>query len=165
MVFGRGVAMNDVYVNYGPGPTPDWRPWPPAVQYGFICSGGWRIFSDPLDRISNDDRLWVYRSDCGYVGVGQMVEGAVPQRSKDFMVTAADGAMRSILDVLGPIANDTLYLSDPDLCEYFLRVHWIHTVDCGDAIGFGSEYFSNPQHCRCQPTRPQMASYSWITCE
>lgn len=140
------LLTTDVYVNYGHGDN--WREWNDARQYGFLCAGGGRVYSDPLRRLQPTDRLWVYVPGDGYVGVGQ-VTGSV-RRAAEFSVRTPQGELRPITEVLGDgYANDDEYRDDPEMCEYFVPVQWFETKSLDDAV-WESDMFAN-QAIVCRP--------------
>jgi hypothetical protein len=50
----------EYYVNFGDGPS---RSWPEAIKYGFVSAGGGSWFSNTLNLLKADDRIWVKAPD------------------------------------------------------------------------------------------------------
>ena len=141
--------MNEVYINYGLY-VDGWRVWDHARDYGFLCAGGGPQYSGGLHTIRPSERLWVYIPEHGYVGVARAT-GPV-QRAGQFTVATPHGPA-PIMQVLGgPYANDTLYLNDPDRCEYFLPIRWLDRVETLDCAVRG-DVFASP-NVVCRPSAP-----------
>ncbi len=142
-----GTEWNqEYYVSFGGG-----RNWEDAVKYGYICAGGKSWYSNTLDLLSPNSRIWVNIPGSGYVGVGVVTESRVPV--DDFHVTCDDGTKRRILETDARIGNKTLYSEDPDRCEYMVRVNWLNAVSEGQAIK-EKGFFGN-QNTVARPTKPK----------
>ncbi|MCC4118923.1 hypothetical protein LLG90_26600, partial [Aromatoleum toluclasticum] len=72
------------------------RSWDDAVKYGFISDGGGRWYSNTLQLLGKNDRVWANVPGAGFVGVGR-VKGPV-QSIQDFVVQTEAGE-KSILEV------------------------------------------------------------------
>ncbi len=115
------------YVNVGEGPH---RTWEDCVEYGFVCGGGGRFYSQTLKQLSPDDRVYVMIPRTGYVGVGTVTEPAVSV--KEFAVTV-DGKETPILEAPLKAPNLEGHARNPEKYEYFVRVKWLETVPVEEA--------------------------------
>ena len=125
------------------------RSWDEAVKYGFICAGGGRWYSNTLQLLSPGDRVWAKVPGAGFVGVGRVKSPA--QSLAEFVVPTQAGD-KLFLDVA--TANyHRQYINDPDRCEYFVPIQWLHTVSLPQAIQ-ELGMFGN-QNSVCRPTTPK----------
>lgn len=136
----------EYYVSFGGN-----RNWEDAVKYGYICAGGKSWYSNTLDLLSPNSRIWVNIPGSGYVGVGVVTESKVP--IDNFYVSGDDGISRAILEIGARIGNKVLYAEDPDRCEYLVRVNWLKTVPENQAIK-EKGFFGN-QNTVARPTKPK----------
>lgn len=137
----------EFYSSFGHGAV---RSWAEAVKYGFICGGGGAWYSRTLQLLNPGDRVWVNVPRTGYVGVGRVIGRA--QAATNFLVPTPSGD-RPALDVLIEGDYHREFANDPERCEYFVPVDWLHTVQLEKAvqeIGF----FGN-QNTVCKPTAPK----------
>ena len=65
----------EYYVSFGGDTNRDWEE---ALKYGFISAGGGTWYTKSLGMLEKGARVWVNMPKIGYVGVGTVVEGAVP---------------------------------------------------------------------------------------
>ena len=96
------------------------------------------------------DRIWVNVPQQGYVGVGRVTGHATA--ATDFRLTQ-NGVERPALDLLTAAGYHREYVDDPERCEYFVSVQWLHSVPLAEAVkevGF----FGN-QNTICRPTTPK----------
>ncbi|PYD88296.1 nuclease [Pseudomonas syringae pv. pisi] len=136
----------EFYHSFGHGAE---RSWEEAVQYGFICAGGGRWYSNTLQLLSPGDRVWAKVPGSGFVGVGR-VTGAV-QPARDFLVPTATGDKPFL--ALANARYHRQFVDDPDRCEYFVPVQWLGTVPVAQAIQEVG-MFGN-QNSVCKPTTPK----------
>lgn len=136
----------EFYHSFGHGPE---RSWEEAVQYGFICAGGGRWYSNTLQLLALGDRVWAKVPGSGFVGVGRVV-GAV-QSVREFVVPTGSDE-KPFLDV-AKARYHREFLDDPDRCEYFVPVQWLKTVPVTQAIQEVG-MFGN-QNSVCKPTTPK----------
>ncbi len=146
------VAWNgEYYASFGHGMG---RHWEDARKYGFFSAGGGRWYSQTLNQLSEDDRIWVNIPGKGYVGVGIVEETAVI--AKDFKVRVEDRVV--------PITDAPLklqekeregflkkYAHNAEMAEYFIKVRWIRDYPIHQAtkqLGF----FGN-QNSVCRPKK------------
>lgn len=137
----------EFYVSFGDAVS---RSWEEARQYGFISAGGGAWYSRTLQLLNNGDRVWVNIPRTGYVGVGRVIGRA--QQAADFKLNTPDGDAPA-LDVLKLGNYHRELVGDPERCEWFVPVEWLHTVPLEKAvqeIGF----FGN-QNSVCKPTTPK----------
>ena len=116
----------EFYVSFGDGDT---RRWSDALQYGYIAAGGGSWYSNTLNQLGPNDRIWVNVPGQGYVGVGRVVEKATP--ITEFMLADASGKPRPIKDIV----NSTPLATVPsEELEYYVKVEWIKAVPLDQAI-------------------------------
>jgi hypothetical protein len=126
------------------------RSWDDARRYGYISAGGGRWYWQTLEMLSAGDRIWVKIPQTGYVGVGRVVEPAVPV--KEFKVPTPDGD-RPALEVLKSAEHLRKTADDPERAEHFVRVQWLDTVPENEA--FNEVGLFGNQNTVCQPTTPK----------
>jgi hypothetical protein len=132
----------EFYVSFGADQD---RRWEEARRHGFISGGGGSWYSNSLRMLNDGDRVWVKIPGRGFVGVGQVTGSRVA--AKDFEI---DG--KPALDVLqGNHLRE--HVDDPERCEYFVPVRWLHTVPEVQAVQEVG-MFGN-QNTVCQPKTPK----------
>jgi hypothetical protein len=135
------------YVNIG---ESEERSWADMVKFGFISAGGGRKFIGPLQKLSPDDVVVTYQKQMGYVGLGRVVETAVP--IGEFRV---NGEPILTLDLAAPkFGHD---LGDTDWCEFLVRVKWEKTFPLSEAKTFRGA-FAN-QNIVCKLRDPATISF------
>ncbi|MFC0385134.1 hypothetical protein, partial [Muricoccus vinaceus] len=141
----------EFYASFGTGPE---RSWDDAVKYSFISAGGESWYSKTLNLLHPGDRIWVKAPAHGFVGVG-MVMGT-PEPAKSFKVKTSEGVEVPVLDVAkgGHYHRDRV--DDPERCDYFVPVKWLHTVPVDQAVK-EIGLFGN-QNTVCRPTTPKWRS-------
>ena len=116
----------ECYVSFGENED---RRWAHAVEHGYIAGGGGAWYTNTLRSLEPGERVWVNVPSTGYVGVGEVLEPAVP--ITEFTVAGPDGTMV-------PITETGTHLPSVDLpaeeLEYFVRVSWIKTVPLDQAV-------------------------------
>ena len=140
----------EFYVSFG---HDEGRSWDDAVEYGFICGGGGRWYSQTLQFLNPSDRVWVNVPGSGYVGVGRVTGRLQPAAS--FKVKTPDGEV-PVLDAAkrGSYMRDAV--DDLERCEYFVPVQWLQTVSLERAVR-EIGLFGN-QNTVCKPTTPKWRS-------
>lgn len=136
----------EFYACFGHGETRDWEE---ARRYGFVCAGGGSWYSNTLNLLSPGDRVWVKAPGYGFVGVGEVTGPREPITS--FQVATADGQQTALEALHG--ANYHREFDDPEKMEYFVPVHWFHTVPLAQAVN-EIGMFGN-QNTVCKPTTPK----------
>jgi len=134
----------EFYCSMGEGRS---RSWQDAAELGFISAGGGAWYSKTLQQLSPGDRVWVNVPRKGYVGVGR-VTGLV-QPASTFTVHTAKGEA----PVLQAVKHGTYHrelIDDPERCEYFVPMKWLHTVPVEHAVNEVG-LFGN-QNTVCKPT-------------
>ena len=116
----------ECYVSFGENVD---RKWSHAVEHGYIAGGGGTWYSNTLKSLEPGERVWVNVPSTGYVGVGYVLEPALP--ITEFEVRGPDGGKQPITEI-----GDHLPSTDvpADELEYFVRVQWLKTVPLGQAI-------------------------------
>ncbi|MCC6322236.1 MAG: DUF91 domain-containing protein [Phycisphaerales bacterium] len=121
---------NEFYVNFAPSRH---RSWEDAVKYGFVSAGFAPRFRDALMRLQPGNRIWVnVPGPTGYVGVGTVVESAVPV--DQFLVQNEVGERVPITTAPHKATHIDEGVGDPDKVEYLVRVKWIKTVPVSQAV-------------------------------
>lgn len=119
----------EYYVSFGG----EHRNWDEAHKYGFISAGGGSWYSRTLGILEPGGRIWVNMpGGIGYVGVGEVLESAVP--IDDFMVDDGQGNKVRIPSLNLEISKTTTYEQNHEKAEYLVRVEWIKTVPVNEAI-------------------------------
>ncbi|MGZ0076425.1 hypothetical protein [Methylomonas sp. YC3] len=140
----------EFYCSYGHGEV---RSWNEARKYGFICGGGGAWYSRTLQLLSPGDRVWVKVPGAGFVGVGRVLNEAVP--ASQFSLITPEGE-RPALEVLVAGSYHREFVEDEEKCEYFVPVQWLETKDLGNAIQEVG-MFGN-QNTVCKPTATKWRS-------
>jgi len=138
----------EYYVSFGGDPN---RSWKDAAKYGFISAGGGPTYSGPLATLSEGDRVWVYVSGKGYVGVGVVESEAVP--IDEFLVRNEVGEAVPLLSQPMNAAKLTTMADDPDKAEYVVAVKWLKTMPLTEAVK-EKGFFAN-QLTVCKPKSPE----------
>lgn len=112
------------YLNVGQDKTSN-RTWEDCCTYGFIAGGQHKKWSDPIRTLHKDDIVVAYLKNHGYVGVGKVLEKAVPvNQFKHNGTYLKDLPLKST----GLFRN-----SDNDKCDYLVKIEWMKTVLAKDA--------------------------------
>ncbi len=115
----------EYYVSFGESDT---RRWSDARRHGYVAAGGGSWYSKTLDLLEPGARIWVNVPGRGYVGVGKVVEKAVPITQ----FTLSDDAGQAV-----PVWQVVKNTPDPnkpeDQLEYYVRVDWLKTVPLDEA--------------------------------
>lgn len=117
----------DFVVTIGEGPQ---RAWADCVKYGFVSGGNGRWYSKSLNALFPGARVFACIPGKGYVGVGTVVDSAVPV--KEFQVEY-EGRVANILDVPLEAVSMGQHANDPDLSEYVVRIKWETTKPVEEA--------------------------------
>jgi hypothetical protein len=136
----------EFYCSFGEGET---RSWVDAVRYGFICGGGAPWYSKTLQLLAQGDRVWVKVPGVGFVGVGRATGSAQP--AAEFYIPTPEGN-KSIFDLPSQGNYRREAINDPERCEYFVPVKWLHTVSLEEAVQEVG-MFGN-QNTVCKPRTP-----------
>lgn len=136
----------EFYGSFGHGAARDWAE---ARQYGFICGGGGTWYSNSLKMVSPGDRVWVNVPGAGYVGVAKVTGHATP--AKEFQLLH-QGQEQPALALLKADYHRAL-IDDPERCEYFVPVEWLHSRSLKEAVKEVG-LFGN-QNTLCRPTKPK----------
>lgn len=134
----------EFYISFGQGVTRDWAD---AMRYGFISGGGGPWYSRTLRLLSPGNRVWVNAPGYGYVGVGRVTGLAQPAAT--FKVQTPNGDV-PLLEAPRGATYHSEFVDDPERCEYFVPVQWLHALPLADAIQ-EIGLFGN-QNTVCKPT-------------
>lgn len=98
--------------------------WEDCHNHNFICAGGAKRYRNWMEQIKVGDKIYAYVSKWGYVGVGTVIERAVPFRE------AKIGDQRlADLKLIGKY-NDS---EDDDACDWIAFVEWKYAVEKEEA--------------------------------
>lgn len=133
----------DFYVSFGESAD---RNWEDARRYGFVSAGGGKWYSATLQSLTPGARVFACIPKTGYVGVGTVMESAVPVR--DFVVTVDGGKTVPILDA--PLKAQSMGHDADDLahCEHLVRVDWQRTVPVSEAVWEKGMFANQNSACR-----------------
>jgi hypothetical protein len=140
----------ETYASFGHGES---RSWAEAQKYGFMSAGGGTWYTNGLNLLNLDERIWVKAPGYGFVGVGR-VKGK-PVRAADFTIPTPEGP-KPALEVLKVGSYHREQADDPEKSEYFVPVEWIQTVPIEQAVQ-KTGMFGN-QNTICRPTTPKWQS-------
>ena len=110
------------YVNIGEG---EHRCWEDCKKYGFLSAGQDKKWSDPLRTLNKGDIVVAYLKGHGYVGIGRVVNEAVPVNDFKF-------ENKSLKEYKLKIPN-IFENSDNDKSEYLVKIDWICSVEKSEA--------------------------------
>ena len=102
------------FVNVGDGRH---RTWADNVKYGFIGAGQGAIYSTPLKKLAEGDKIFAYIKGQGYVGYGEVISGAEMIRDVEI-----NGTPLLQLPLQAPSADENA--DDPQNSEWVVRVDW-----------------------------------------
>lgn len=108
------------------------RSWEDAVNYGYFSAGGGSWYSQTLQLLGPDDRIWVNVPGSGYVGVG--IVKSEPMPIEEFTVSKEDGRQIPITNLPIGIPGYKRSDEDPEKAEYMVAVEWLATVPVEKAI-------------------------------
>ncbi len=137
----------EYYCSYGEGYS---RSWVDALKFNFICGGGGSWYSRSLKMLAPGDRIWVNIPQQGFVGVGKVT--GLATAATDFTVKQ-NGVDVPVMQAVTQGNYHAEYINDPERCEYFVPVEWLHTVPVEQAVR-EIGMFGN-QNTVCRPTTPK----------
>lgn len=137
----------EYYVSFG---SDNHRIWEDARNYGYISAGGGAWYSRTLNQLKPGDRIWVNDPSFGYLGVGIILEPAVPVT--EFVIKTPSGDIPA-LEVLQTAEELKKYTHDANAIEYCVRVQWLDTAPTQNAVKEAG-FFGN-QNTVCRPTSPK----------
>jgi hypothetical protein len=144
----RGEWNGEYYVSFGIGKNRDWEE---AIQYGFISGGGGMWYSNTLKLLEPGARIWVNVPAVGYVGIGEVVERAVP--IDEFRVNDSSGKLVPLANLPVKAAGFRKAADNEETAEYLVRVKWLKTVPLSEAIR-EKGFFGN-QNTVAKPKTPK----------
>jgi hypothetical protein len=119
----------EYYASFGADTNRDWEE---ARKCGFISAGGGEWYSRTLNILEPGSRVWVNIPKTGYVGVGRVLEPAVP--IDEFTVDNGNGKQVPITSLPLNAAKHATMATNPDKAEHFVRIDWIKTVPMSQAV-------------------------------
>jgi|SRR5581483_10070930 len=99
------------------------RVWDECRKYGYMLAGGGKQWIEQIKRLMPGSLLFAYASGCGYVGFGEVISDAVPE--KDFV---PPGQTKRLVD-LPREAEPHPQVNDPESSDWCIPVRWIRTFD------------------------------------
>ena len=102
------------------------RKWKECKKYGFLSAGQDKKYSDPIRTLKKGDWVIAYLKQCGYVGVGKVIEEAVRPTNfkfKNKKLSEYDLGRSKIFEN-----------SDNEKSEYLVKIKWKKTVNREDAV-------------------------------
>ena len=117
-----GEPTGYYFMNTGDG-SGEGRSWEDCFDYGFMMAGGGKEWQDQVRSLKIGDRVCAYLSGHGYVGIGEVVAEAVPQR--DFV---PKGQSRRLIDLPMKGSLQRERLSRADECDWCVAVDWLYKV-------------------------------------
>ena len=112
----------DFYVSLGDSRH---RTWEDCMKYGFVSGGGGKWYSQTLDLLFPEARVFVNIPGAGYVGVGTVKGKSVP--ITEFKVKH-NGTEVPVLEAPLKAADLAEHAQEPENYEFFVPVEWIKTV-------------------------------------
>jgi hypothetical protein len=125
--------------------------WDEAVKYGFFCAGGGSWYTKSLGLLQPGARLWVNVPATGYVGVGEVLEEAIPV--DEFLVRNETGQQVRLIDLPVKAATMPRASDDPETSGYLVRMKWLKTLPITKAIR-EKGFFGN-QNTVAKPRAPK----------
>jgi hypothetical protein len=126
------------------------RDWEEAREYGFISAGG-NLHAKKLSRLKPGDRVWVYITRRGYVGVGVVTAAVVPLR--DFTVRTSEGVSKRLVELPVKAAQLVTTKWEPRKTEHVVGIQWEKTVPASQGVR-DTAFFTN-QNVACTPDSPR----------
>lgn len=110
------------YINVGEG---EHRCWADCKKYGFLSAGQDKKWSDPIKTLNKGDIVIPYLKRHGYVGIGRVVNKAVPVNDFKFENKSLEEYKLEISNIFKN--------SDNDNSEYLVKIDWIYSVEKSEA--------------------------------
>lgn len=111
------------FMNTGDGSN-EGRSWEDCKKYGFMIAGGGQPWIDAVRKLKVGDKFFAYLSGQGYVGFGEVVAEAVPQK---YFVPPGQSKKLIDLPLTAKLQRDRL--NDPERCDWCAAVRWVRTLD------------------------------------
>jgi hypothetical protein len=116
------------FMNTGDGSN-EGRAWEDCKKYGFMIAGGGQPWIDAIRKLKVGDKFFAYLSGQGYVGLGEVVAEAIPQ--KDFV---PPGQAKRLIDLPLTAKLQRDRLEDPDRCDWCAAVRWVRAFDRAQGV-------------------------------
>lgn len=107
------------------------RAWADCVRYGYVSAGGAPWYSRTMYALKPGHRVFARIPQVGYVGVGVVVDSAVPIGQFEVEV---EGETRPLLDVPLVASNPAEFAVEDERVEVCVRIEWIKTLAKDQAI-------------------------------
>lgn len=134
----------DFYVSLG---EDSGQNWDDCRKFGFICGSGGKWYTQTLDALFENARVFVNIPKRGYVGVGKVVGRSTPVRDYTVMV---DGKKTPILAAELVATGMDANSDDDEKCAYLVSVEWIKAVPREEA--YWEKGLFALQHTACKLT-------------
>ncbi len=110
------------YVNVG---EDEIRAWEDCRNFGFLAAGQGKQYSNSIRMLNKGDIVAAYLNKKGYVGIGKVIEKAIPARI--FMFKGESLGKQKLV-------NPKLFKnSDNENSEYLVKIQWIKSVSVNEA--------------------------------
>lgn len=107
------------FLNVGEDKSPC-RSWEDSAKYQYISAGGGKSWQDQIRKPAKGELVFAYINSVGYVGVGTVLETAVP--CKGFV---PHNQTEKLVDLsLAKPLTAPSQIENLDTCEYCLSIHW-----------------------------------------
>ena len=123
-----GEPTGYFFMNTGEGSN-NGRSWNDCYKYGFVIAGGGKEWQDHVKSLKVGDKVCAYLSGHGYVGIGEVIAEAVPQ--KDFV---PDDQTKRLIELPMNAKPQRDRLNDETLCDWCAAVRWTYKLDRDHAV-------------------------------
>jgi hypothetical protein len=103
------------------------RSWEDCKKYGFMTAGGNEEYQRFVRSLRVGNKVFAYLSGYGYVGLGEVIAEAVPQ--KDFVPS---GHSKKLIEL--PLTAKLHGFDNPEKCEWCVAIRWRCAVDRERAV-------------------------------
>lgn len=116
------------------------RQWEACIEYNFLSAGQNPIYSKPLLNLEENDIVAAYISGSGYVGIGRIIQTAVPIKNfyfngrsmYDFKIDKKilEGTIKNFETIEGMVGlRKSLFENCNNInTEFVVKIEWIKTI-------------------------------------
>lgn len=123
-----GEPTGYFFMNTGEGSN-NGRSWDDCYDYGYVIAGGGNEWQNHVRTLKEGDKVCAYLSGRGYVGIGEVIAEAVPQ--KDFV---PQGQTKRLVDLPMKASAQSDRLNDETKCDWCASVRWIYKLERDRAV-------------------------------
>lgn len=123
-----GEPTGYFFMNTGEGSN-NGRSWDDCYDYGYVIAGGGNEWQNHVRTLKEGDKVCAYLSGRGYVGIGEVIAEAVPQ--KDFV---PQGQTKRLVDLPMKARAPSDRLNDETKCDWCASVRWIYKLERDRAV-------------------------------